>query len=96
MIAAIHNELYIRGDHAKLSDNKLITDKVKMIFDIFLKILYIFKIVIIGVITDNNVRIFDDVFDFISLGRRKCGFLSSRGTHKKGKISACTNSKNSS
>ena len=33
-----------------------------MVFDVFLKILHIFKIIVVGVVTNNDVGVFDNVF----------------------------------
>jgi hypothetical protein len=62
MIGAVHNEGHIRGDHAKLSDDQLVADKIEMVFHIFFKIPHILKIVIVGVIADDDIRTGDDVF----------------------------------
>src|SRR4030095_16582045 len=60
MIAAIPDQLSIRSDHATFATDQFVADKIKMIFYIFLKIFHVFKIIIISVITDNDIWVLND------------------------------------
>jgi len=62
MVTTVHDEFYIRGNRAKLTNNELVTVEVKVIKDVPLKILWVFKIIIIvSVVADDNVGILDNV-----------------------------------
>ena len=63
VIATIHDKLHIRGYHAELSNAQFVANEVEMVFHIAFKILHVFKVMIVRVITYFNVRIFDDVFE---------------------------------
>jgi hypothetical protein len=62
MISPIHNELNIRGDHTKLTNDQLVADEWKMVLHILFEILYVFKVIVVRVVAYNNVRVCDDVF----------------------------------
>jgi hypothetical protein len=51
----------IRSDHAKFANDQFVVDKIKMIFYIFLKIFHVFKIIIISVITHNDIWVLNDI-----------------------------------
>lgn len=63
VVCAVHNELDFTGYGAKLSDNQTVANEWKMIEDVSLKILRIIRIVVIGVIPEDNIRIRNGIFD---------------------------------
>lgn len=63
VIGPIHDKLHAGSDHAELADNQLVARKIKVVLDVFLEVVNVFKIVIVGIITDDNVGVFDYVFE---------------------------------
>ena len=61
MVSPIHNKSHIGSDHAELSNHEFVARKVEKVFDILFKIFDRLKVVIVGVITYDDVRILDDV-----------------------------------
>ena len=57
MIGPVHDKSYIRGDHTELSDNQFIAYKVKKVLYIFFKIGHILKIIIVGKVSYNDIRV---------------------------------------
>jgi len=41
---------------------RLVTDEVKVIEDVALKILWVFKVIVVSVVTDDNIRVLNNVF----------------------------------
>jgi len=61
VIRSIHDKHHIGCDHAKLANLQFITDKVEVVLHVLLEILHMFKVIIIGIVTDNNIGVVDDV-----------------------------------
>ena len=62
MISTIHDECNTGSNGAELADDQLITCKIKKIFYVLLKAVYIFKIIVVGIITNFNLRIGNNIF----------------------------------
>ena len=58
---SIHEELDATCDLTKFSDNQFIFQEIEMIKHIFLEIMDIIFVVVIGIITDDNMRICDKI-----------------------------------
>ena len=74
MIGTIHNEFHVGSNHAELSNDQFVSGKIEMIFDVFLKVFNRFKIVVIGIVPNDDIRIGDDVFketEAVIVGQRK-------------------------
>ncbi len=63
MIRSIHDELHTGSDHTELPDDQFVPGKVKMICYVLLEVFDVLKIIVIGVISDDDVGIPDDVFE---------------------------------
>lgn len=63
MIRSIHNELHPGRDHTELPDDQFVASKVKMICYVLLEVFDVLKIIVIGIISDDDVGIPDDVFE---------------------------------
>ena len=61
MVGPVHDKGDPRSNHAKLSDDQLVTGKVEMIPYILFKVADIFKVIIVGVIPDDDIGPRDDV-----------------------------------
>jgi len=79
MIGPIHNELHTRGNHTKLTNDQSVTNKIIVILHVFLEIQCILKIIIVGVITYNNIGIGNDIFEeaefHVILQRKRIFFI---------------------
>mgnify|MGYP002177904704 CR=1 FL=1 len=62
MVGAIHNKSNVVSNHTELANDQLITNKVKEVFDIFLKIMDILKVIVIGIVSHNDIWVLDYVF----------------------------------
>lgn len=67
MVSFIYNKGYVGGNYVKFIDNEFIFNKIKQIFDVFFKVLDIFKVIVVGVIFYYNIGIFNDIFEKIKL-----------------------------
>jgi hypothetical protein len=54
---------YVGGDHAEFADDQFVYREVKEVFDVFLKVLYGFEIVVVGIVPHADVGMLDDVFE---------------------------------
>ncbi len=61
VIATIHDKFYTGGNGTELPDPKLIPYEVEMIEYVSFEIMRIIQIMIIGIISDYDIRILDDV-----------------------------------
>ena len=62
VIRAVHDETNAGGDLAEFAEDELIIHEVKKIKYIFLKIQHVLRIIMIGIISHNNLWAFDDIF----------------------------------
>ena len=63
MICAIHDKLYSSGNGTEFSDDEFVTnERIKMGY-VFLKSIGSVLVIIVGIISDNNVRILDNILD---------------------------------
>ena len=67
VVCAVHHKLHPFGNRAEFADNQFIADKIIMVGDVMLKLGGIVA-VIIGIIADNNVRVFHYIFDIAKVG----------------------------
>ena len=62
MIGSIHYEPNARGYLTEFANNQFIAHEFKQIKDILLKVINVLRIIIVGIISYNNLRIVDDIF----------------------------------
>jgi hypothetical protein len=62
MISTIQDKLHSGSDHTETANGKMITTKIKQVTDVFLKVFYCFKIIVIGKISDSDLGMMYDIF----------------------------------
>jgi len=63
MVGPIHHKLYAFGNGTELPDNQLVTDEVVEVCDVFLKLVSAIRIIIIGVVTDDDTWVLYHILD---------------------------------
>src|SRR5690606_40404622 len=63
MVRAVHDEPDAAGDRAELADDQLVADEREVVENVALEILRIVRIIIVGVIANDDVRVVDGVLD---------------------------------
>jgi hypothetical protein len=62
VVRAVHDEGNTRSYHSKFADIELITDEIKVVFNVLLEVHHILKIIIVGEVANNDVGVDNDVF----------------------------------
>jgi len=75
VVRPIHNKFNAPGQGAEFANNQPVANKRKMVEHIALKIFRILRIVVIGVIPDQDIGIGDSIFDKAHLGKSRHGVL---------------------
>ena len=74
MVAAtVHYKFNIGGDLTEFANNQLVANKIEMIKNVFFKIMDINRIIIVCIISHNDVGIFDNIFQKCRSRRRRNG-----------------------
>ena len=63
MIGTIHHELHAFGNSTELTDNQFVANEVVEVCDVLLKLVGTIRIIVIGVVADNDARILYHVLD---------------------------------
>ena len=63
VVGTVHDKLHALGNGAELADNQPITNKIIEVGDVFLKLVGAGHIIVIGVVSDDDTRIFHYVFN---------------------------------
>jgi len=63
VVRAVHDEFHATSQRAELANDQAITNERKMVEHIALETLRVLGIVVVGEITDQNVRVADRVLD---------------------------------
>jgi hypothetical protein len=61
MVGAVHHELHVFRDRAELADDQLVADEREVIQHVLLEALDTVGVVVVGVVTDDDVRTRYDV-----------------------------------
>ena len=62
MIRAVHDEFNALCDSSELADNKPVADKIVVVCDVLFKIIRPVRVVVVGVIAYDNIKIFYYIF----------------------------------
>lgn len=73
MVCAVHHKLNAFCYRAKLADDQLVANKREMIKDVTLEVFRVFRIVVVGIITHDDVGIGYRVFDKTNLRESSIG-----------------------
>ena len=63
MIGSIHDESDPSGNLAKFTNDQFVAREIEMIQYVFLKIEHIIRVVVISIIPDDDLWVFDDIFE---------------------------------
>lgn len=69
VVGAVHDELDAAGQGAELADDQTVADERKVVEDVAFEILRILRVIVIGVLPDDDMWIGNRVLDKAHLGK---------------------------